>query len=97
MSWRLEKKYQIEISDRFAALENLNDNQDINRAWKNIREIIKTSAKESPGLYELKQHNRSFEEESLVHSYLDHRKQAKMRWLHDPKQSYVDDLNNVRR
>ena len=30
------KQYQIEITNRFAALENLNDGEDINRAWKNI-------------------------------------------------------------
>ena len=50
------KKYQIKISNRFAALENLNDNGDINRAWGNIKENIKTSSKDSLSLYELKQH-----------------------------------------
>jgi hypothetical protein len=45
MSWRLGKKYQTEISNRFAALENSNDSEDINRAWENIKENIKTSAK----------------------------------------------------
>ena len=40
----VRKKYQIEITNRFAALENLNDNEDINRAWENIKENIKTSA-----------------------------------------------------
>jgi hypothetical protein len=41
------KQYQIEITNRFAALENLSDNEDINRAWKNIKENIKASAEES--------------------------------------------------
>ena len=50
----VKEKYQIEITDRFAALENLSDSEDINRAWENIKENIKTSAKESLGLYELK-------------------------------------------
>ena len=50
------KQYQIEITTRFAALENLSDGEDINRAWENIKENIKTSAEESLGLYELKQH-----------------------------------------
>jgi len=31
----------------FASLWNLSDNEDINRAWENIKESIKTSAKES--------------------------------------------------
>ena len=44
MSQRLE--YQIEIRNRFAALENLSDDEDLDRTWGNIKEIIKTSAKE---------------------------------------------------
>jgi len=41
------KQYQIEITNRFAALENLSDGEDINRAWEIIKENIKTSAEES--------------------------------------------------
>jgi len=52
------KQFQIEITNRFAALENLRDDKDIDRAWENIKENIKTSTKESLGLQELKQHNR---------------------------------------
>jgi hypothetical protein len=37
-------------------LEDLEGDEDINRAWENIKENIKTSAKESIGLHELKQH-----------------------------------------
>jgi len=44
------KHYHIKISNRFAALENLSDSEDINRAWENIKENIKISAKESLGL-----------------------------------------------
>jgi hypothetical protein len=44
----VRKQYHIEISNRFAALENLTDGED-------IKENIKTSAKESLGLHELKQ------------------------------------------
>jgi len=43
-------------------LENLGDSEDIHVAWKNIKENIKTSAKESLGLYELKQHKPWFDE-----------------------------------
>jgi hypothetical protein len=59
------KQYQIEITNRFAALENVNDDEDINRAWENIRESIKPSGKESLGLQELKQHKPWFDEECL--------------------------------
>jgi len=88
------KQYQTEISNRFAALENLSDSEDINRAWENIKENIKTSAIESLGLHELKQHKPWFDEECL--HFLDQRKQAKMQWVQDPSKSSVDNLNNVR-
>jgi len=91
----VRKQYQIEITNRFAGLENLSDDKDINRAWEIIKEKIKTSAKESLGLQELKQHKPWFEEECLC--FLDQRNQAKMQWVHDRSQSNVDNLNNVGR
>ena len=57
------KQYQIKISKTFAALENLNHGEDINRAGENIKGNTKTSAKESLGLYELKPHEPWFNEE----------------------------------
>jgi len=53
----VRKQYQIKISNRFAAIKNLNDSKEIYRVWDNINENIKTSAKRSLGLHELKQHN----------------------------------------
>jgi hypothetical protein len=38
-------QHQIEITNKFAALENLKDDEDINRAWENIKENIKTQLK----------------------------------------------------
>jgi len=90
----VRKEYQTEITNRFAVLENLSDDEDINRAWENIKENIKTSAKESLGLQELKQHKPWFDEECL--GFLDQRKQAKMRWVQDPSQGSVDNLYSVR-
>jgi hypothetical protein len=52
----VRKEYKGKTANRFVALENLRDTQDINRALENINENIKTSAKESLCLYELKQH-----------------------------------------
>jgi len=52
----IRKQYQIKISHSFASLENLNDSKDTNTARENIKETITTSAKESLGLYELKQY-----------------------------------------
>ena len=74
-------------------MENLNDDEDINTAWENIKENIKTSAKESLGLQEMKQHKPWFDE---CLGFLDQRKQAKMQWIPDPSQSNVDNLNIVR-
>jgi hypothetical protein len=48
------EQYQIEITNKFAALENLNDDEDVDRTSENIKERIQTSAKESLGLHELK-------------------------------------------
>ena len=33
----VRKQYQIEITNRFAALENLNGGKDINSAWENVK------------------------------------------------------------
>jgi hypothetical protein len=66
------KQYQIKISNRSAALENLNVSEDINRAWEDIQESIKISAKESLGLYERKHHKPWIDEECS--KFLDQRK-----------------------
>jgi len=83
----VREQYQIEITNRFAALENLNNDKDINRTWENIKENIQTSAKESLGVNELKQNKPWFDEECL--DFLDQRKQAKMQWMQDPSLSNV--------
>jgi hypothetical protein len=48
-----KEQYHVKISNRFAALENLDTEVDINKAWDAIRENIKISASESLGYYEL--------------------------------------------
>jgi hypothetical protein len=90
----VRKQFQTEISNRFEALENLNDSEDVNRAWENIREILKISAKETLGLYTQKQHKPWFEEE--FSQVLGQIKQAKLQWLQNPSQSNLDNLNNAR-
>jgi len=52
----VRKQCQIKISNRLEAMKNLNDSEDVIRAWKNIKENVKTSVKDSLVLYELKQH-----------------------------------------
>jgi hypothetical protein len=90
----VRKQYQKDITNRFAALENVRTGN-INRACESITENIKTSATGSLVMHEMKQHKPWFDEECLV--ILGQRKQAKMQWIQDPSQSHVDNLNNVRR
>jgi fructose-1-phosphate kinase PfkB-like protein len=71
-----KEQYQVEISNGFAALENLNIAVDISTASETVRENIKISAKESAGYYELKKHKAWFGEGCS--KLLDQRKQAKM-------------------
>jgi hypothetical protein len=66
----------------------------LNRSWENIKENIKISAKETPGLYGRKQHKQWFDEECSP--VLSHRKQAKMQWLQDSNQSNLHNLTNAR-
>jgi len=91
----VREQYQIEITNRFAALENVNDYEDVNRTWENIKDNIQTSAEESLSVHELKQNKPWYDEECLV--FLDQRKRAKLQWIQEPRQSNVDILNNVRR
>jgi hypothetical protein len=69
-------------------LEDVSVGEDINRAGENIKENIKTSAKESLSRYKFKQHKPWFDEECL--GFLDQRKQAKMQWVQDTNQTNVD-------
>ena len=80
----VRKQYQVKVSNSSAALENLSDSEDINMAWENVKENIKSSAKKNLGLYELKQHKLWSDEECL--GFIDQRKQDKMQWVQDPYQ-----------
>jgi hypothetical protein len=50
----VKEQYQVKISNKFANLENLGDDMDINRAWESNTESMKASATENLGYYELK-------------------------------------------
>jgi hypothetical protein len=85
-----KEKYHGEVSNRFAASEDLHAEVEINSAWETIRENIKISAKESLGYYEMKKHKPWFEEGRS--KLLDRRKQAKLQWLQDPSEINGDNL-----
>jgi hypothetical protein len=55
----VKEHHQVTIKNRFSALEKLEDNGDINRAWDAIRENIQISAKDC----EAKRHKPWFDEE----------------------------------
>jgi hypothetical protein len=60
----VKEKYQVEISNRFAALENLDESFYIKNAWESIiRENIKTSAKDNLGNHRLKHNKLWFDDE----------------------------------
>jgi len=91
----VREKYQIEIINKFAALQNAKDDGDINRTWEYIKEIMRMSAEENLGLHELNQNKPWFDEECL--GILDQNKRAKLQWMKEPRHSNVDILNDVRR
>jgi hypothetical protein len=66
----------VEVSNRFAALEDLDTEVEINSAWEIIRENIKISAKESLGYFEMKTHKPWFDKGCS--QLLDQRKRAKL-------------------
>jgi hypothetical protein len=76
---RGKEQFRVEFSNRFAALEDLDTEVEINSAWETIRENINISAKESPGYFEFKKH-KPWPEEGCS-KLLDQRKQAKLQWL----------------
>jgi hypothetical protein len=71
-----KKQFRVEVSNRFAALEDLDTEVEINSAWETIRENIKISAKDSPVYFEFKKHKPCFDEGCP--KLLDQRKQAKL-------------------
>jgi hypothetical protein len=57
-----KEKYRVEVSNRCAALEDLDAQVKINTVWETIRENINISVKESLGYYEVKQHKPWFDD-----------------------------------
>jgi CRISPR/Cas system-associated protein Csx1 len=90
-----KEQFRVEVSNRFAALEDLDTEVEINSAWETIRENIKVSARETLGYFQFKKHKPWFDEGCS--KLLDQRKQAKLQWLQDPSEINGDNLDNVRR
>jgi hypothetical protein len=56
-----KEQFRVEVSNRFAALEDLGKEVETNSAWETIIENIKFSAKESIGYFEFKKHKPWFD------------------------------------
>jgi hypothetical protein len=91
----VKEKYQVEISNRFAALQTLDESFDINNAWESIRENIKISAKDNLGYHKLKRNKSWFDDECS--KLIDEWKQTKLQWLQNRSQINGDNLQNLRR
>jgi hypothetical protein len=91
----VKEKYQVELSNRFAALESLDKSFDINNAWESIRENIKPSSKEKLGYQNLKHNKPWFDYECS--KLIDQRKQAKLQWLQNLNQINANNVQNLRR
>jgi hypothetical protein len=79
-----KEQFRVEVSNRFAASEDLDTEVEIKSAWETIRENIKISAKQSQCYFELKKHTPWFDEGCST--LLNQRKQAKLHWLQDPSE-----------
>ena len=91
---KVRDQYQIDITKCIWALANYTVGHDINWAWENIKDYIKTSTKQNLNLHELKRRKAWFDEVCL--GFLDQRKLAKMQEIQDPSETDVNNLNNVR-
>jgi hypothetical protein len=90
----VKEQYQATVRNKFAALENLEDSRDINRAWENIRENITFLAQENLIYCESKHCKPQFDDECS--KLFDRRKQAKLQWLQDPSEANEDNLSDIR-
>jgi hypothetical protein len=94
-SHEIKQQFRVQISNRFAALEDLDAEEEINSAWETINEKTKISAQESLGYFELKEHKPWIDEGCS--KFLDQRNQAKLQWFEYTSEINGDSLYNVRR
>ncbi|KAJ4437648.1 hypothetical protein ANN_17793 [Periplaneta americana] len=79
----------------FAVLPNFDEVEeelDVNSAWKNIRDNIKIAAEQSIGYYETKKKKPWFDEDCCM--VVERRKQAKLKFLQDPVEANRDNYFN---
>ncbi|KAJ4450716.1 hypothetical protein ANN_02146 [Periplaneta americana] len=80
-----KQRYQVEISNRFAALATSDEAEkelDVNSVWDNIRDNNKIAAEQSTGYHETKKKKPWFDEDCSI--AVDRRKETKLQFLQDP-------------
>jgi hypothetical protein len=90
-----KEQHYVEISNRFAALENTDTEVDINIALETIRLNINISTKETIVYHELKKYKSWFDKGCS--KLVDQRQQATLKLLQHPSQINGENLNNIRR
>jgi hypothetical protein len=90
-----KEQYRVEVSNRFAALEHLDAEVEINSACEMIRDNITISAKDCIGYCELKKYKPLLDQ--ACSKLIDQRKKAKLQWLQDPSEITGDNLKIARR
>jgi hypothetical protein len=78
------EQHHSDVSNRFAAFEDLDSEVEINSAWEMVRENINISAKHSLGYCELKKHKPWFDE--ACPKLVDQKEQAKLQRFQDPSE-----------
>ena len=85
---------QLKTSNMFAALENFNDNGNINRDLENVGQRVKIPAEDILGQHELKNHTTWFDE--MCWKFRNQKKLFKLLRLQNWIQIIAGSLNNVR-
>ncbi|KAJ4430316.1 hypothetical protein ANN_22529 [Periplaneta americana] len=93
-----KQRYQVEISNRFAALatpDEAEEELDVNSVWNNIRDNIKIAVEQSIGYHETKKKKPWFDEDCSI--VVARRKRAKLKFLQGPIVENRDNYFNERR
>ena len=82
------KEYQIDVANRFSALEGL-EISSVDDTWTKIRDSIKAFAKEKVGVLETHRNKPWFDHKCS--EFANKRKQAKLLWLQNPYDQIAED------
>ena len=94
----VRNSYQVLVSNKFSALENLDEVEnieDVNKIWETMREKIISSAKESIGCVGKIKNKPWFDDECA--DLVKQRQQARIKWLQDPNQINAEAYSELKR